>query len=681
MRKQICLILFLSFTALAQGQLASEFFDIEIKEVDPQNAYLWNDRGSGAHQNVAFWKVNPSPGYYTLGHFTTSHHGIDKNENRNPPVTITLKPKSNHSSLLAKPLDYEFIWNDAGSGADDDVTVWRMKCPSGYVSLGDMVSNGPKPTSEACRCIKKQAINAKGEQVRLVSRAKYLDFKSEGETNPKAFWTDAGSGAKRDISIWLMYTDQKPPSKSQVYMVASTFRANSFHSAPPAEDCYALVLDFPENDILERVNLTKKIKLKGPQLPTEAEMKMSDIVQEYSLPFFAVKDPDYDSQLEQFRSSPTYKVRRTTTYVPIDSYEPTNDETKEFSVTTGKSDESNYSNEVGVALGVSVTVGGEAGIAVAKTAAHVTASVELSYSHSWGGATTKYEERSFTYPQTVTGGCFGVLFQAKSRYVIYRSDGSIVGSPVEVKINEFYTDEWCPEKIEKKKEEKEKKEEFKGGANTVTFTIDAPPGKTVIIEGRIEIYDGKIVSMPKPVSSNETKPVYESDESLNISSPSNIVSVGDILKSSYTKAAWVKMSSVGKNGPNNIISGDGSQHALWAPNIYGNRLSAGHNGQWGQVKAPNPLSNDWHHAAVSYSAETKTMKLFQDGKLVDTASDIPAFSIPIKNNTTVGGYWGQYNFFGEIKNVRIWDKVIPDSEIQSLFNTKPDVNLVGLRTR
>ncbi len=673
MKKLLFLMLVIALTATAHAQLSSEFFDIEIKEVNPNNSYIWNDRGSGADADVAFWKVIPSPGYYTLGHFTTSYHQINPDNGQKAPVTITLRPKPGYESLLAAPIGYDKIWDDAGSGSDDDVQIWRMKCPEGYVSVGDVATakeNDKSPAND-CRCIKRQARNSKGETINLVTRANYLNFAKEGESGPKAFWTDSGSGANKDVSIWLMNTNQTPPKRNQVYMVASTFRANKYHTAPPAEDCYALVLEFPQNDILERVDmLDKKVKLKGPQLPSDQEMKASEVVQEYTLPFFAVQDPDYKSQLAQFLASPTYKVKRFTSFVAIDSYEPINTETKEFSVTTGKSEETNYNNEVGVALGVSVEVGGEAGIAVAGGHVNVTASVEVSYSHSWGGATSNYEERSFTYPQTVTGGCFGVLFQAKSTYMIYRKDGSMVGSPVEVKVNEFYTDEWCPEGV-KKEDDDDSKENRRvvSSPNTITFTIDAPPGKTVILEGRLEIYDGKVVSTPEGLSVAVPARVYQSEvgKVIKFASANDIISTGKKLSPSYTKLAWVKMESVPNSYSNNIISGTGESHAFFAPGNHNNCLSGGHNNKWDYVKSPTPLTTGWHHVAVSYDATRRQMKLYQDGELVSSNDNVPNFNSIDLGQTQIGGYNGAHNFRGEIKDAQIWDSVLTDEQIKNIY--------------
>ncbi|MBK6996657.1 MAG: hypothetical protein IPH31_17640 [Lewinellaceae bacterium] len=69
-------------------------------------------------------------------------------------------------------------------------------------------------------------------------------------------------------------------------MVSGTFKASRLHDNQPAETAYALVLNFPENDIMEKVEMgDKKIKLKGNFTPTEEEMKASEVSKEYYVPF------------------------------------------------------------------------------------------------------------------------------------------------------------------------------------------------------------------------------------------------------------------------------------------------------------------------------------------------------------------------------------------------------------
>ena len=659
-----------------RGRLTSEFFYLEIKEVQSGDR-IWSDAGSGAESDVSFWRVKPSTGFYTFGDFATNFHNIKPDEGRRAPVTITVACKPGYEDLLKEPLDYEKIWDDADSGADEDCAIWRMKCPDGYVSLGDVVTNGEKPSGNSFRCIKKIYVNKNtNETVQLVTGAAFMDFAPQGETTPRALWTDAGSGASKSVSIWLMRNNRSPANRNQVYLGVGTFKANQYHDRTPLETGYSLVLNFPQKDALEKVEMQgSKVKLTGPRMPTEEEMQASKDEQDYYVPFFAVNDPEYPNQLEQFRVSPTYHIRRTSVFEAIDSFEPINTETKEFSVMIGKSEETNYNNEVGVTLGLAFEVGGEAGIPLASTSVKVTASVELSYSHSWGGATSSYREKSFTYPQTVTGGSFGVLFQAKSTYVIYRQDGTSVGAPLEIKTNQFYTDEWRPDGILSSSSSEEGTAKT-NSPNTITFTIEAPPGKTIILEGRLEIRDGQLTSIPAVITMASVPPISAAPvgQSLLFDSSTSPMIVNNKLSSSYTKEAWIKIPPSSDSNHHNIISGgQNGQHAFL---ILKRQVCAGHNGAWSSVKCDEPVSDGWEHYAVTYNAEAQEMKLYKNGKMVSSSN----LTAPYKggNFVQVGKYDSANEFKGEMAEIRIWNNVRTEEQIASQMKVSVPNATAGL---
>ncbi len=149
--------------------------------------------------------------------------------------------------------------------------------------------------------------------------------------------------------------------------------------------------------------------------------------------------------------------------------------------------------------------------------------------------------------------------------------------------------------------------------------------------------------------------VAEVAELLRINNPNDGRNLGARLTKSYTKEAWVKLSAPQNGKENNIISGRGSaQHAFWIANHNNYHLAAGHNNQWALVKAPNPFPSGWHHVAVTYDEISKTMKLYQDGTLVATKSDVPPFN-GTDGFMQIGRYEGGYNLIGEVKKAIVWN--------------------------
>ena len=67
---------------------------------------------------------NYSPNFYVL-----FHHGQSSYGPLSDPI-ISVMPYGD-STALARPDNFVWVWDDRGSGADNDVTIFRTICPSG----------------------------------------------------------------------------------------------------------------------------------------------------------------------------------------------------------------------------------------------------------------------------------------------------------------------------------------------------------------------------------------------------------------------------------------------------------------------------------------------------------------------------------------------------------------------
>ena len=67
-------------------------------------------------------------GYYPLGDVAAATHSR--------PKTLAMTVMALESDALAEPASFTSIWNDKGSGAKKDVTIYRMNPSSGYTCLG-----------------------------------------------------------------------------------------------------------------------------------------------------------------------------------------------------------------------------------------------------------------------------------------------------------------------------------------------------------------------------------------------------------------------------------------------------------------------------------------------------------------------------------------------------------------
>ena len=158
----------------------------------------------------------------------------------------------------------------------------------------------------------------------------------------------------------------------------------------------------------------------------------------------------------------------------------------------------------------------------------------------------------------------------------------------------------------------------------------------------------------------------------------NDISLGDNfpVRSSYTKIAWIYWTgNGGKNAGNNIISGDESDkgHALWCPESYGNRLSAGHNAHWNIVQDKTSLErNRWYFVALTYDYPSGEMILYKDAVEVSKAKVQPADKDVNDPTISIGsfGYKNGWTFQGLIDDVRIYNRALSADEIKNIFKDK-----------
>ncbi|MCY1082512.1 Vps62-related protein [Archangium lansingense] len=111
---------------------------------------------------------------------------------------------SGEGDVLARPADYAWVWSDWGSGGTHDVSIWEPLPAAGYTCLGTVTVLGyDKPSTDLIRCVRSEYVLP---------------------ANPSGLWNDSGSGADYDVGIW-----QVEP-RDHRGLALSTFIARPSHS-------------------------------------------------------------------------------------------------------------------------------------------------------------------------------------------------------------------------------------------------------------------------------------------------------------------------------------------------------------------------------------------------------------------------------------------------------------------
>ena len=174
---------------------------------------IWNDAGSGANMDGSIWRVlNYQSEFCSLG-----DHAVGSWDK---PTTKAVLVSQKKSGALVHPTSFTRVWKDTGSGAHADVAVYKMNAPSGYTCLGGVAvsSHSTQPDSSKYCCVKN-------------------DYISPGETVHA--WNDVGSGADADVSLWTVIRQG-----SDAYGVdAGSFIGVSGYSRPASSAAYLLRAD------------------------------------------------------------------------------------------------------------------------------------------------------------------------------------------------------------------------------------------------------------------------------------------------------------------------------------------------------------------------------------------------------------------------------------------------------
>lgn len=134
-----------------------------------------------------------------------------------PPDFPTLVIRED-AEKLRPPVGYERIWDDEGSLGDNDVAIWNPIPPLGYVCLGNVAVpnyDGP-PAPDAVRCVHRRYVVA-GDRAQT--------------------WTDAGSLAFEDAGVWTCIPG---PAGGQA---ARTFITRRDHDDPGLPQCWSVVAE------------------------------------------------------------------------------------------------------------------------------------------------------------------------------------------------------------------------------------------------------------------------------------------------------------------------------------------------------------------------------------------------------------------------------------------------------
>jgi hypothetical protein len=141
--------------------------------------WLYNDKGSGADMDVTIWRPTPTnTDYYIIGDYAQGNYSQPTGSSL---IVMALNDDPNNP-LIKAPVGYTEVWNDHGSGGDNDGSVWFPVPPDGYISIGFLGQTGYNAPSPKYACLRRDLV----QQTQVGT----------------LIWSDKGSGANGDVALY-----------------------------------------------------------------------------------------------------------------------------------------------------------------------------------------------------------------------------------------------------------------------------------------------------------------------------------------------------------------------------------------------------------------------------------------------------------------------------------------------
>ena len=126
-----------------------EFPEVAPLEVQTSEALtlIYNDEGTGSFANVSIWRPGVPEGFRSLGDVPFDAY--------TSPMVTSYVVAADHPAVT-QPMGYEKIWSDAGANGDLQVTLWNPIPALGSVCPGQIATAdyGAPPELDAIACVR-----------------------------------------------------------------------------------------------------------------------------------------------------------------------------------------------------------------------------------------------------------------------------------------------------------------------------------------------------------------------------------------------------------------------------------------------------------------------------------------------------------------------------------------------
>ena len=179
------------------------------------------------------------------------------------------------------------------------------------------------------------------------------------------------------------------------------------------------------------------------------------------------------------------------------------------------------------------------------------------------------------------------------------------------------------------------------------------------------------------------------DSYVTFTNPGGLIPTGD---SSFTIEAWINPTSIpagggaggqitfwgnqagGESNGFRMASEDGLNHYFWGNDHGIDPAPAGDM----TLDTGGPNSDGWHHVAITYDSVSNSSTWYQNGDPISTLIRVNEPSVANANFQIGARLAGDEDFHGQIDEIRIWDTVRGDAEIEANYDKELPPDTSGL---
>jgi hypothetical protein len=197
---------FAAYPSHDKGASSPVSYCIKLIEMAGVSSYthVYSDRGTGADSDLSTWTPNLPSGFHAVGYL--AKNGYDQ------PTREILVVKGLVNGIVAYPTGYRLVWTDKGSGGDQDGAFWEPIAPSGYVAMGTVVTaSWTQPPLDAVVCVRAD-LTVKG----MIGSLIWNDAGSGADADLSLWTVNAASYLHTASGSFCSYASHTKPDSSNV---------------------------------------------------------------------------------------------------------------------------------------------------------------------------------------------------------------------------------------------------------------------------------------------------------------------------------------------------------------------------------------------------------------------------------------------------------------------------------